>query len=128
MNEKTCAYCLQRFLPSHFHPEQTACTSADCQRRRRADYHKRKLATDPVYLEQCRHSQRKWLEENPGYMKAYFAKRRKQRRLLTCNSSVVDELERLLELARKSRVLDLKSSGATILLVWYCRRKEHLGF
>jgi hypothetical protein len=60
MDEKTCAYCQQKFRPSRFHPEQTVCVSAECQRQPRADYHKRKLASDPTYLEQCRHSQKKW--------------------------------------------------------------------
>ena len=117
MNEKTCPYCKQRFLPSRFHPDQLICSSADCQRRRRADYYQRKLGEDPGYQEQCRHSQRKWREENPNYMKRYLAKRRALKRSLTGESSVVNELERLLDLARNNRVLDLKSSDATILLV-----------
>ncbi len=118
MTEKTCAYCMQKFLPSRFHPDQTVCSSADCQRRRRAEYHKRKLATDPAYLEQCRHSQQKWLEKNPYYMKRYLAKRRALKRSITPGSDVVGELERLLDLARNKRVFDLRSSTATILLVY----------
>jgi len=117
MNEKTCPYCKQRFPPSRFHPDQLICSSADCQRQRRADYHQRKLDEDPGYQEQCRHSRRKWREENPNYMKRYLAKRLALKRSLTGESSVVNELERLLDLARNNRVLDLKSSDATILLV-----------
>ena len=117
MNEKTCPYCKQRFLPSCFHPDQRICSSADCQRQRRADYHQRKLDEDPGYQEQCRHSQEKWREENPNYMKRYLAKRRARNRSSTGDSSVVNELERLLDLARNNRVLDLKSFDATILLV-----------
>jgi hypothetical protein len=117
MNEKTCSYCKQRFLPSRFHPDQRICSSADCQRRRRAEYHQRKLGEDPGYREQCRHSQEKWRQENPNYMKRYLAKRRALKRSLTGESSVVNELERLLDLARNNRVLDLKSSDATILLI-----------
>lgn len=112
-----CPYCKQRFLPSRFHPDQRVCSSADCQRRRRANYHQRKLDEDPVYQEQCRHSQRKWREKNPNYMKRYLAKRRTTNRPSTRESRVVNELERLLDLARNNRVLDLKSSDATILLV-----------
>lgn len=117
MNEKTCAYCMLAFLPSRFHPEQTVCTSADCQRRRRADYHKRKLANDPAYLEQCRHSQEKWRNQNPDYMKRYLTNRRARKRSSVRNSTVVQELERLLDLAKSSRVFDLKATDATILLV-----------
>jgi|ERR1017187_3961000 hypothetical protein len=115
MNEKTCAYCMQTFLPSRFHPEQTVCTSVDCQRRRRADYHKRKLANDPAYLEQCRDSQEKWRDKNPDYMKRYLANRRAPKRSPAPDSHVVKELQRLLDLARSDRVFDLKSSDATIL-------------
>jgi hypothetical protein len=50
-------------------------------------------------------------------MKRYLAKRRALNRSLTDRSSVVNELEGLLDLARNNRVLDLKSSDATILLV-----------
>jgi len=117
MNEKTCPYCKQRFLASRFHPEQRVCSSFDCQRQRRADYHQRKFKEDPEYQEQCRHSQQKWREENPHYMKRYLANRRALKRSLTGESSVISELERLLDLARNNRVLDLKSSDATILLV-----------
>jgi hypothetical protein len=117
MDEKTCAYCQQKFRPSRFHPEQTVCVSAECQRRRRADYHKRKLASDPEYLEQCRRSQKKWRDENPGYMKDYLAKRRTPKRSSACDSGLVVELQRLLDLARNNRVFDLKSSGVTIVLV-----------
>jgi hypothetical protein len=116
MNEKTCAYCMQTFLPSRFHPEQTVCTSVDCQRRRRADYHKRKLANDPAYLEQCRDSQEKWRNQNPEYMKRYLANRQARKRSSVRNSTVVQELERLLDLAKSTHVLDLKATDATILL------------
>jgi len=131
MNEKTCAYCKQKFRPSRFHAEQTVCISSDCQRRRRADYHKRKLAGDPAYLEQCRHSQKKWRDENPDYMKKYLAKRRTPKRSPAYDSGVVKELQRLLGLARNNRVFDLKSSAATILLVCpegIARQKNTLAF
>ena len=117
MNEKTCAYCNQSFHPSRFHPEQTVCASPDCQRRRRADYHKGKLASDPEYLEQCRLSQKKWREENPDYMKNYLVNRRTPKPPSAHDSGVVKELQRLLDLAKNNRVSDLKSSHATILLV-----------
>jgi hypothetical protein len=131
MNEKTCAYCKRKFRPSRFHPEQTVCASSDCQRRRRADYHKRKLASDPAYLEQCRHSQKKWRDENPDYMKDYLASRRTLKRSSARDSGVVKGLQRLLDLARNNRVFDLKSSHATILLVCpenTARQKNTLAF
>jgi hypothetical protein len=50
-------------------------------------------------------------------MKRYRAKRRALKRSSAGQSSVVNELERLLDLAKNNRVLDLTFSGATILLV-----------
>jgi hypothetical protein len=115
MNPKrTCPYCGQRFLPSRFHPDQTVCSSDACQRRRRAAYHHRKLEEDPAYKEQCRQSQKKWRDENPRYL----SNRRREKRSQSLRSSVVIELERLLDLARNDRVLDLKSVDATVLLVY----------
>jgi len=111
--KKTCPYCGQRFLPSRFHPDQTVCSSDACQRRRRAAYHHRKLEQDPAYKEQCRQSQKNWRDENPRYL----SKRRREKRSQSLRSSVVIELERLLNLARNNRVLDLKSMAATVLLV-----------
>ena len=105
-------------MPSRFHPNQRVCNSVDCQRRRRADYHRRKLDEDPAYREQCRLSQKKWREANPHYMKRYLAKRRALKHRSTSESPVVHELERLLDLARNDRVLDLTWADATILLVW----------
>ena len=117
MNKKTCPYCKERFLPSRFHPDQRICSSANCQRRRRADYHQRKVDEDPAYQEQCRASKKNWRDDNPNYMKRYLAKSRHLKRTLTGEASVVRELERLLGLARNNRLFDLKSSDATILLV-----------
>src|SRR6267154_209607 len=76
IEKKPCTYCKQEFYPSRYRPDQRVCSSTDCQRRRRTDYHRQKLATDPVYQEQGRDSQKKWREKNPGYMKRYRAKHR----------------------------------------------------
>jgi len=50
-------------------------------------------------------------------MKQYRAKRRALKRSKTGEPSLVEELERLLDLARNDRALDLTFSDATILLV-----------
>lgn len=71
MREKICIYCKQKFRLSARNPHQRACSSPECQRRRRADYHRRKLATDLVYRDQCRDSRKKWRDKNPDYMKRY---------------------------------------------------------
>ena len=85
MEENVCRYCIHEFRPSRYHPDQKVCSSRDCQRRRRTDYHRKKLVEDAAYREQCRDSQQKWREKNPHYMKRYWADRRAGDRL---NSAV----------------------------------------
>lgn len=106
--KKKCLYCKKRFEPSRYHPNQTVCSSTECQRRRRTEYHRRKLREDPEYREQCSLSRQKWREAHPGYMKRYLRKRCRMSR----------PLERLLDLARTNRVVDLKATEATILLIY----------
>lgn len=77
MKQKVCPYCQQEFRCSRFHPEQVACSFPACQRRRRADYHRKKLAEDAEYRAQCEHSQKMWKENNPSYYRRYRATRKK---------------------------------------------------
>jgi len=69
MGERVCRCCLSSFQPSKFQPAQAACSDPGCQRRRRNDYHRRKVATDPVYRQGCRDSAQQWRAEHPGYWK-----------------------------------------------------------
>jgi len=74
MDERRCLYCQQVFQPSKFQRRQAVCGEAECQRRRRADYHRAKLAADPEYRDVCRDSPRKWRSRNPDYWKQYREK------------------------------------------------------
>jgi len=116
MRVKMCFYCKQKFQPSRYRPDQNVCGSPNCQRRRRTDYHRKKLAEDPGYREQCRDSQRDWRERNPGYMRAYRARRR-ARGLSTHSSDLRSELRRLLKDVKNNAVLDLKSIDGSAWLV-----------
>ena len=69
MGERVCRYCQHSFQPSRFQPAQTACSGPACQRQRRNDYHRRKVATDPVYRQVCLDSVQQWRAEHPGYWK-----------------------------------------------------------
>jgi hypothetical protein len=75
MGERRCRYCQQVFQPSKFQPRQTVCGEVGCQRKRRTDYHREKIAADPEYREVCRDSPRKWRARHPGYWKQYREKR-----------------------------------------------------
>jgi hypothetical protein len=45
------------------------CGKPDCQRRRRTDYHRKKIAMDPEYHQVTLESQKLWREEHPDYQK-----------------------------------------------------------
>lgn len=119
MSQKPCPFCKQKFQPSRYRPDQKVCSSLHCQRRRRTEYHRKKLAEDPLYKEQCCDSQRKWRERNPAYMRDYRAELRRRDPLST-KSSLSRELRRLLKLVKNNVALDLKSLDASVWLV--CRK------
>jgi hypothetical protein len=66
-----CPYCHKPFDPSPFHPNQRVCLSPECQRQRRRDYHRNKIATDSEYRQVCTDSRKKWREDNPDYQRQY---------------------------------------------------------
>jgi hypothetical protein len=66
-----CSCCGKPFDRSRFHPKQTLCLSAECQRRRQCEYHRKKIATDDEYRQCCLDSQKKWRENNAGYQRRY---------------------------------------------------------
>ena len=84
---RRCPYCQQAFQPSHYRLQQRVCSQAECQDHRRADYHRQKIRTDPLYAQVVRDSQKQWQSENTGYQKNYWqshpeaAKRNRERQL-----------------------------------------------
>ncbi len=117
MEQRCCRFCQQQFAPSRFHPEQTACSAEPCQRQRRNQNRKRKLAHDAEYRQVCRDSARKWRANHADYWKPYraanpgsVARNRSQQRQR-------DLLRRLSNLANNNSALDLKSSAAAVWLL-----------
>jgi hypothetical protein len=53
MVERRCRYCERIFQPSKYQPGQSVCSDPGCQRRRRAEYHRQKMAMDPEYRQVC---------------------------------------------------------------------------
>jgi hypothetical protein len=47
------------------------CSRPECQRQRRADYRRQKLANDSAYAEKCRQSARQWRKQHPEYWDQY---------------------------------------------------------
>lgn len=110
MRQETCPYCNHEFRPSRYRPDQKVCSSQECQRRRAAEYRRKKLAEDPV----CRNSRHNRRENNPGYIKRYLAGRRSDAK----RNRLESELSRLQGMIRSnSAVFDLKSCDASIWLV-----------
>ena len=71
LSRQHCPYCGRSFVPSPYRPHQRVCSATDCQRRRRADYHRRKRQTDPVYHQVCLESQKQWRAAHPEYQRRY---------------------------------------------------------
>src|ERR1039457_2670036 len=90
--DRSCPFCSNSFQPSRYHPNQRICASVECQRRRRRDYHKIKLANDPAYREQCRDSQKKWRGKNTLYMNHYRAKLKADHECSAMKTSLLSEL------------------------------------
>jgi hypothetical protein len=117
MGERLCRYCQKSFQPSKFQPLQSACSEPDCQRQRRTDYHKKKIATDPEYREVCRDSPRKWRARHPDYWKQYRKKHPSAADRNRQQQKTRDQKRRLCHLANNTSALDLKHSAAQIWLI-----------
>jgi hypothetical protein len=97
--------------------DQSVCSQPECQRRRRAEYHRRKIASDPEYAEVVRDSRRKWREAHPGYQTTYrqshAAAVERNRRLQHRR----DGRRRVQLLVKNNLALDLKRCAAEAWLV-----------
>lgn len=121
MRDKACVYCKRKFHPTPNHPTQFACDLAGCQRRRRADYHRKKLATDPLYREQCRDSRRKWRERNADRLSQYdkvYRARQQTSGTKVPRSRLLNEVRRLRDLLKHDAAFELRTFGPNILLVF----------
>jgi hypothetical protein len=112
-----CPHCQRWFVPSPYRPQQVVCSAPACQRQRRAAYHRKKLATDPIYRQVVRDSQRQWWDEHPGYQKQ---RRRQHPEVVAANRQRQrqrDQKRRMQRLVRNNVALDLKASAAGIWLL-----------
>jgi hypothetical protein len=93
------------------------CSRPECQRQRRANYRRQKLADDSAYAEKCRESARKWRKLRPGYWDAYrqahplsATRNRDQQRAR-------DRKRHLINLANNTLASNLKPCPATVWLL-----------
>lgn len=117
MRERPCRYCQKSFQPSKFQPLQTVCSEAVCQRQRRTDYHRQKIAADPEYRNVCLDSPRKWRSRNPDYWRRYRAEHPQAAARNRERQKVRDRRRRLRNLANNTSARDLKHSAAAVWLV-----------
>jgi hypothetical protein len=89
----------------------------ECQRHRRADYHRHKIETDPVYAQVVQDSRKQWRTEHADYQKTYWcthpeaAERNRQRQ------RQLDRQRRVTVLVKNNVAVDLKHSAAEVWLV-----------
>ena len=112
-----CPYCRETFVPSHYHPDQAVCGAPDCQRLRRAAYHRAKLNNDLSYRAQCRDSQKQWREQHPEYMRAYRKSQPVLRPAARSDPERRNDLVSILEHVKNNVAIDLSACRATILFV-----------
>ena len=116
---RRCPYCHSSFLPSAYRPQQSVCSQPTCQRRRRTDYHRKKLATDAEYHQVALESQKQWREEHPDYQKQW---RRQNPQPVENNRERQrqrDQKRRLRQrlLDKNNLALDLKHSASEVWLL-----------
>jgi hypothetical protein len=114
---RRCPYCQQAFQPSPYRLQQRACSQAECQRRRRADYHRQKIRTDPLYAQVVRDSRRQWQAEHADYQKTYWQTHPESAERNRTRQRQRDRQRRVTSLVKNNGALDLKRSTAEIWLV-----------
>jgi hypothetical protein len=80
-----CAHCRRRFVPHPRVKTQRFCANKACQRARKAQWQREKMATDPDYQANQRDAQQAWQHRHPGYWRQYRLRRaayRERNRLL----------------------------------------------
>lgn len=114
---RCCRFCQQAFEPSKFRPDQSVCSQPACQRQRRAEYHRHKIDTDPVYAQVVGDSQKKWRDTHPDYQKTY---RRSHAAAVERNRRLQpgrDAKRRAQFLVKNNLALDLKHCAAEAWLI-----------
>jgi hypothetical protein len=66
-----CCHCGAYFSSSPRHKDQRFCKKPACQKARKAEWQRYKIATDSEYKANQRQSHQEWLWANPNYWKDY---------------------------------------------------------
>lgn len=112
-----CPYCQQAFRPSPYRLQQRVCSQPECQRRRRADYHRQKIQTDPLYSQVVSDSRKQWQDEHAAYQKTYWQTHPEAAERNRTRQRHRDRQRRVTNLVKNNVALDLKHSAAEVWLV-----------
>jgi hypothetical protein len=86
MNRQSrCAHCRRRFAPNPRVKAQRFCSNTPCQRARKAQWQRDKMATDPDYQANQRDARQTWQRQHTDYWRHYRRRRadyRERNRLL----------------------------------------------
>lgn len=69
MSKVPCLSCGTYFIPRNH--KQKYCSNPSCQKKRKANWQRDKIKNDTEYRDNQTLSQKKWLENNPGYYRNY---------------------------------------------------------
>lgn len=114
---RCCRYCQQIFQPSIYRPQQSVCSNAECQRRRRTEYHRLKIHNDSEYAQIVRDSQKKWRESHPEYSKQYRQQHSEAAERNRQHQRRRDQKRRIQNLAKNNLALDLKHEVSEVWFV-----------
>lgn len=93
------------------------CGELACQRKRRTEYHRQKIAADPEYRDVCRDSPRKWRACHPDYWTRYRMEHPEAVERNRQQQKLRDRKQHLRNLANNTLARDLKHSAAAVWLV-----------
>ncbi len=74
MKRRKCKHCGRSFILTSRHPNQKYCSQKECQRVRKTDWQRRKLAGDEDYRINQADCWANWASQHPGYWKQYREK------------------------------------------------------
>jgi len=74
VKRRKCKHCGRSFAIGARHPNQKYCTQKQCQRARKNDWQRRKLASDEDYRGNQAACKANWSKRNTGYWKQYRKK------------------------------------------------------
>lgn len=100
---RTCRGCGEPFVPSPYQLKQKYCSKKDCQRERKSRYHRQRYRHDSAYREDCRHSRKKWRDQNLNYHRQYRNHHPEQVRQNREKQKPRDQLRRLRQQALQQK-------------------------